>query len=145
MATTSLSRRDEEALVRTDEVRRWGTWLHLAVFANLLLPVLGTFAPIVLWLMKKEEAPGLQVHARNYIDGMLSYALYGVGLAVLGGVASIVPFLGGLVGLALLIPAGVLAFLGVASPVLAALKARKGEAMRYPLALPLLDSLAGEE
>lgn len=145
MASTSLSRRDEEALVRSEEVRRWGKWLHLSVFANLFLPVLGTIAPLVVWMMKKDEAPGLQVHARNYIDGMLSYAGYGVALAVVGGLASFIPLLGGLIAFVLGIPAALLVVLGIASPILAALKARKGEAMRYPLALPLLDSLASKD
>lgn len=138
MASTSLSRRDEQALVQSEEVRRWGMWLHLAAFANLLLPVLGAVAPILVWLTKKDQAPGLQVHARNNIDGMVSYAGYGLVLGALSFVLGPLSFV--------LLPAvAVLGILGVASPILAALKARKGEAMRYPLALPLLDALASKE
>lgn len=137
MASTSLNRRDEQALVKSEEVRRWGMWLHLSVFANLLLPVLGTIAPIAVWLMKKDEAPGLQVHARNNINGMISYAGYGLALTLL----SAIPFFGFLFWPAI----AVLGILGVASPMLAALKARKGEAMSYPLALPVLDLLGDKD
>lgn len=137
MASTSLSRRDEQNLVKSEEVRRWGMWLHLSVLANFVLPVLGAVAPIAVWLLKKDEAPGLQVHARNNINGMVSYLGYGAVLTVL----SAIPFLGALFWPAI----AVLGVLGVASPILAALKARKGEAMSYPLALPLLDLLGDKE
>lgn len=138
MAPNALSPRDEQSLVRTDEVRRWGTWLHLSAFATILLPGIGALAPVILWLVKKGEAPGLQVHARNYIDGIASYAGYGVALTVLSFLLGpfqfiLYPFL------------ALLAVLGVASPVLAALKARKGESRRYPLALPVLDTIANKK
>lgn len=138
MAPNALTPRNEQALVRSDEVRRWGTWLHLSAFTTILLPGIGALAPVLLWLAKKGEAPGLQVHARNYIDGVVSYAGYGLALAALGFVLGplqfiIYPFL------------ALLAVLGVAGPVLAALKANKGESQRYPLALPLLDTLAKKE
>lgn len=138
MAPNALSRRDEQSLVSSDEVRRWGTWLHLSALTSIILPGLGALAPVVLWLVKKNEAPGLQVHARNYIDGMVSYLGYGLALAALS------LFLGPLQFI--LYPfLAVLAVLGVGAPVLAALKARKGESGRYPLALPLLDTLANKE
>lgn len=138
MAPNALSPRDEQSLVRSDEVRRWGTWLHLSAFTTLLVPAIGALAPVILWLVKKGEAPGLQVHARNYIDGMVSYVGYGLALAALGFVLGplqfiVYPFL------------ALLAVLGVAGPVLAALKARKGESQRYPLALPLLDTIARKD
>lgn len=138
MASNALSPRDEQSLVRSDEVRRWGSWLHLSAFATILLPGIGALAPVILWLAKKNDAPGLQVHARNYIDGMVSYAGYGMALAALGF------FLGPLQFFIYPLVA-LLGILGVAGPILAALKAKKGESRRYPLALPLLETLARKD
>lgn len=138
MARNALSPRDEQSLVRSDEVRRWGTWLHLSALLSIPLPGLGFLAPVVLWLAKKNDAPGLQVHARNYIDGMASYLGYGLALGALSFVLGPFSFL-------VLPLIAVLGILGVGAPVLAALKARKGESQRYPLAFPLLDTLASKE
>lgn len=138
MASTSLRSQKESALVRSEEVRHMGMWLHLSAFANLLVPVLGAFVPVLFWMLKKDEAPGLQVHARNYLDGAISYWGYSLALAAAG-------FLLGPLSFVLWPASFLFAIAGLAAPAIAAYKAKQGEAWRYPLALPILKSMAGED
>lgn len=138
MASTSLRSQNESALVRSEQVRHMGMWLHLSAFANLIFPLIGSLVPLVFWMLKKDEAPGLQVHARNYLDGAISYWGYSLALAAAGFFLGPLSFV--------LWPASILfAFAGLLSPAIAAYKAKQGEAWRYPLSLPILKTMAGED
>jgi uncharacterized Tic20 family protein len=39
--------------------RTWAMFLHLSQLANLLLPLAGLVAPILIWQLKKDQLPAL--------------------------------------------------------------------------------------
>lgn len=116
----------DNAMVSNTQARQWGMWLHLSVLLTYIFPLVGVLAPLGIWWWKKDEVRGLGVHARNLINGTVSYWLYSL-------VATMLTWV--------LIGWPALAVLGIAwfvVPTVAALKARSGEAWRYPLALPIV-------
>ena len=49
---------------REMQTRQWAMFIHLSVLAGHLVPVAGLVLPIVLWQIKKNELPGVDVHGR---------------------------------------------------------------------------------
>jgi len=105
---------------------QWAMFLHLSLLAGLLVPVAGLVAPIVIWQIKKDELPILDVHGKNVVNWIISKLLYLVACFLLIFV---------LIGIPLLI---VLAVLSVVFPIIGAIKANKGEVWKYPLTITFL-------
>lgn len=103
--------------------REWSQWIHFSMLAGLLVPGAGLIAPIVLWQIKKDELPGVDVHGRIAVNWILSVLVYGVASAILILL---------LIGIPLLIA---LAVLSVVFPILGGIKAGKGEVWPYPLTI----------
>jgi uncharacterized Tic20 family protein len=108
------------------KTREWSQWIHFSMLAGLLVPGAGLIAPIVLWQIKKEELPGVDVHGRIAVNWILSVLIYGVASAILILV---------LIGIPLLIA---LAVLSIVFPILGGIKAGKGEVWPYPLSIRFL-------
>ncbi len=97
-----------------------------AVLAHVLTFVVGFVAPLVIFLIKKDESPYVRHHAAqalNFHLSVLIYALFSVVLVLL------------LIGLLMLL---VLAVGAVVFTIIAAINAANGEWYRYPLALPFV-------
>jgi uncharacterized Tic20 family protein len=108
----------------TPDVNKWAFFLHLSQLLGLVVPLLGWVAPVVLWQLKKDELPGLDVHGKIVSNWILSALIYGV-------VCGVLVFL--LIGIPLL---AVLGLLTVIFPIVGAIKANGGEAWKYPLSIP---------
>ena len=108
------------------QVRMWGMIMHLSQLANFLLPVAGIVAPIVIWQIKKNEMPELDIHGKIIVNWLLSSLIYGV-------LCFFLVF--ALIGLFLL-PA--LAVLGIVFPIIGGIKANSGEVWKYPLTIPFI-------
>jgi uncharacterized Tic20 family protein len=106
------------------ETRLWGMILHLSVLAGHLIPYAGLVAPIVIWQLKKNELPGVDVHGKNAVNWIISFVIYSAVCFVLFFVLIGIPML------------AVLGVLGIVFPVVAAIKANNGEYWKYPLAIP---------
>jgi hypothetical protein len=105
------------------DLRTWATLLHLSLLAGYtVVPLAGMIAPIIIWQIKKNELPEIDVHGRNVVNWIISSIIYGA----IGFVLTFV-IVGWLVFLALYI-------LGIVFPVIGALQANKGIAWKYPLA-----------
>jgi uncharacterized Tic20 family protein len=102
------------------EARQWSMLLHLSQLANVVAPPAGIVVPILIWQMKKDVLPRLDAHGKEAVNWIISSTIY----LVVGAVLSLV-----LVGIPLLLAAIVA---GIAFPIIAALKANKGELWRYP-------------
>jgi len=98
----------------------------LSVLAGLLVPLAGVVVPILIWQLKKAELPGLDVHGKNAVNWIISTVVYAVVCIVLTMV---------IIGFPLLIVLGVL---GVVFPIVAAIKANKGEVWQYPFSIRVL-------
>jgi uncharacterized Tic20 family protein len=123
LASEAPQARPEDLDRRT---RDWSQWIHFSLLAGLVVPGAGLIAPIVLWQIKKDELPGVDVHGRIAVNWILSVLIYGVASAIL-----ILLF----IGIPLLIA---LAVVCIVFPILGGIKAGKGEAWPYPLSIPFL-------
>ena len=112
------------------DARNWAVIAHVSAFVGLLTGVLGFMGPLVVYLIKKDDHPFIRDQSAEALNFNLSVLLY----AVILGIATFVLFFL-IIGI-FLIP--VLIALGIAWVVLiivAAVKASKGEAYRYPLTI----------
>jgi uncharacterized Tic20 family protein len=108
------------------QTREWAMLLHLSQLLGFLVPLGGLVAPILIWQLKKEELPGLDVHGKVVLNWVLSALLYFVGAALLTLIVIGVPLL-----LAV-------ALLSVVFPIIGGVKANNGELWRYPLSIAFL-------
>lgn len=104
--------------------RQWALILHLSAFAGyFLVPVAGLVAPILVWQLKKDQLPGLDIHGRNATNWIISSLIYAV-------ISGILTFL--IIGIPMLIA---LMACNIAFPIIAAVKANNGEVWKYPMAI----------
>ncbi len=103
-----------------------GTYLmlmHLSQFAGFIVPGLGFIAPIVMWLVNKEN-PVVDKHGKNIANFMISMIIYAI-------VSAILIFL--LIGIPMLIAIAIIEIIFI---IIATVKAANGEYWKYPLAIP---------
>ena len=93
-----------------------------------LVPVVGIFLPIVMWLTHKEISVNVDTHGRNLANFLLSYFIWFF-------VSSLLIFL--IIG-GFLLP--ILYVLSLVFTIIAAIKAYKGECWNYPLAIKFFKS-----
>lgn len=123
--------------------RQYAMLLHLSALAGFLTGGLGFIVgPLVLWLVKKDESAFVDRHGRAAVDFWISMAIYIVGAVVLFLVLAIATLgLGALLLLPFLVIGGLAALvLALVLPLLAGLKAQRGEEHRYPLSFRFLGS-----
>ena len=102
------------------QTRMWAMILHFSQFAGYLVPYAGLLAPILIWQLKKNELPGLDVHGKAVANWIISMVIYSAVCIVL------VFFL---IGIPLLI---LLGLVGIAYVIIGGIKASSGEVWTYP-------------
>ncbi|MBX3402821.1 MAG: DUF4870 domain-containing protein [Phycisphaeraceae bacterium] len=112
----------------TSDQRTYALIMHLSLIASHFLPLALVIAPLVMWLIKKDESAFLDDHGKEATNFQLSLLLY----ALLIGALSIISC--GIAAVAF-IPLYVLAIVGM---VLGAAAANRGEYFRYPACLRLI-------
>ena len=119
----------EEDARPTRSERRWGMACHLVALTGFLMqPVVASVvAPLVLWLIKKDDSPFIDDQGRESLNFQLSVFIYTV----------VAVFLIPLLGIGLLLLAGLVVF-DFVYVLIAAVKAGEGEAFRYPASLRLI-------
>ena len=60
------------------ELRLWATLLHLSLLAGLIIPFGGLVVPVVIYLVKKDDVPGLEPHWHVVVNWLLSAIIYAV-------------------------------------------------------------------
>lgn len=113
------------------EARRWITIVHLSALAVFVLPGLGQIlGPLIIWLVKKNDVPGLDAAGREVLNFQISWTLW-----------SALSWFFFAIGWCLIIPIAI-PFLLVAAWLLfaakGAIKASNGEAYRFPLTIRFL-------
>ncbi len=106
--------------VKSDD-RIWIIVCHLSLFIGV-----GLLLPLIVYLVKKADAPLVAEHAKEALNFHISLLIYWIVTALLCAV---------LVGF-LLIP--VVGIIMVVFPIIAAVKASNGEFYKYPLTLRLV-------
>jgi len=111
----------------TREDRNWGMLSHLlALIGFFVIPFGNVVAPLIVYLMKKDESPFVADQARESLNFQITLLIY----ALVSGVLVII-----LIGFLLL---GIIWVAGIVLTIIAAVKAANGESYRYPLTLRLI-------
>jgi len=103
--------------------RTWAMLCHLGAFAGFMVPVGHIIAPLVIWLIKKEESALVEDQGKESLNFQISMTIYGFVAAVLTLI---------IIGFFLAIG---LAIFDIVMVILAALKANRGERYRYPITI----------
>ncbi|MEH7075387.1 DUF4870 domain-containing protein [Neobacillus drentensis] len=90
---------------------------------SIFFPVL---APLIIWLIKKDESSFIDFHGREYFNFLISYSIY----FIIAGISTII-----LIGIVLLPVLGVMLFVFT---IIAAIKAYEGNQYRFPLIFRLI-------
>lgn len=106
---------DDPRQVPSDS-RGWAAAAHLIPFLGLSF-----IAPLIIWLIKRDEDAYVELHAREALNFQISILIY----FVVSGILIIV-----LIGILLLIVVGIFAFIVM---IIAGVKAATGSLYRYPL------------
>ena len=103
--------------------RVWGVFCHLGAFAGYLFPFGNIIAPLIVWLLNKDESPFVDNQGRESLNFQISITIYMVVAGLLCFIFIGIPILAGLVIFDLVVV------------IKAALKANQGEYYRYPLTI----------
>lgn len=114
----------------------WAMLCHLAALAGITqIPFANILAPLVIWLLKKDQYPLVNDQGKESLNFQISLTIYAYGLAILAVLAVI-----SIVGIFLVLPVLIL----IASVwwiaeliliIMAAIKANEGVAYRYPITI----------
>ncbi len=99
----------------------WAMLAHLSALLMLVIPLGHVVAPFIIWRIYRETSPFIADQAKESLNAQISYSLYGLAAGVLVLLLIGLPLL-------LLIWAG-----NIILVIIAAFKASKGVAFRYPL------------
>ena len=115
------------------QARTWNMLCHLSALAGFIIPFGNMLGPLLVWQIKKNEIPSVNVHGKAALNFQITVTLAAfIGVVV----AVILSFF--CVGF-LLIPLVVLIGLaGLVFAIIAGLKANNGEDYKYPYSLNLV-------
>ena len=107
--------------------RMWAMFCHLSGLAGFVFPFGNIIAPLVIWLVKKEEYPMVNEHGKEALNFQISMTIY-----ILASIILIIL----VIGIALLI---ILSLFSLIVIIIASIKANEGEKYRYPITIRFLD------
>ncbi len=105
------------------DARKWAMFTHLSAYSGFIVPFGGLIAPLVIWLLKKDEFHLVDINGREALNFRISMYIYTL-------ISVILIFV--LVGFVLL---AVLFLIDLIIPLVAGLKANDGEKYRYPITI----------
>ncbi|MFQ6115959.1 MAG: DUF4870 domain-containing protein [bacterium] len=111
------------AKMNESQERTWATLCHLGALAGFIIPFGNIIAPLVIWLVKKDESPFVDDQGKESLNFQISMTIYFL-------VAVLLVLI--LIGIPLLIVLGIFEIVMV---VIAAVKASNGEKYRYPVTI----------
>lgn len=107
--------------------RMWAMFCHLSALAGFVIPFGNIIAPLVIWMIKKEEYGMVNEHGKEALNFQISMTIYLIASAILIIVV---------IGIVLLIILPIFALIVI---IIAAIKANEGESYRYPFTIRFLD------
>jgi uncharacterized protein len=109
------------------EETNWAVFCHLAAFAFFVVPPFGhVLGPLVIWLVKKDTLPFVDLHGKDAVNFQISMTIYAIVSMFLVIVLIGIPLLA-----AVLVADFVLA-------VIAAMAASRGEKYKYPFTITFI-------
>ena len=107
----------------TFDVNNWAMFIHLSQFCGYVIPLAGFVVPIVLWQIKKDEDPAIDLHGKIVANWMITELIMAVVFAFLCAF---------MIGIPLVMALTVAA---IALPIIGGIRANNGEAWPYPLSI----------
>lgn len=113
------------------EARTWAMIIYLSCFTGLIIPFGSIIAPLIIWLLKKEEHPFIDQQGKEVLNFNLSLVLIFLGLFVLNFVLVLTVILAPLAILIMLafLLIGVYALIVI---IIGAIKVKDGFSYRIP-------------
>ena len=111
---------EEDKKKEDQTARNLAMFCHLGTFAGIIVPLANFLAPLVIWLLKKDEYPLVDDQGKESVNFQLSLLLYSIGGFLLSFI---------FIGILFLI---VLALFALIQVIKASISANKGEKYRYP-------------
>lgn len=106
------------------ETNTWATFTHLSALSGFIgVPFGHIVGPLVMWLIKRDDNPTLDAHGKEALNFNISMVIYAIVSVILMLV---------LIGFVLIFAVALIALI---LPIIAAIKANKGELYRYPLTI----------
>ena len=109
--------------IQNKEERTWAMLCHLSVFSVFLTGIGYILAPLVIWLIKKDQYPLVDDQGKESVNFQISMTIYTIIL---------LPLVFLLVGIPLL---GALLLFDIVEVIIAAINANDGKMFRYPLCI----------
>jgi uncharacterized Tic20 family protein len=100
---------------------------HLSAFVGVVIPLGNIIAPLVIWLVKRDQSPFVADHAREALNFNIT-----VGIAAIVCTVLVIVLIGFVLWVAL-------AIYWLVMTIVAAIKANEGVTYRYPLTLRLVN------
>ena len=104
----------------------WAMFIHFSILAGFVIPYVGWVVPIVLWQMKKNDMPAVDVHGKIVVNWIISALIYSAVCFVL---TFIIIGIFGFMALAIMT---------LIYAIVGGIKANNGEVWPYPLSLKLI-------
>lgn len=112
--------------LQTPDQKQMGMFLHLSQLINVIIPLGGVIAPIILWQTQKDKMPALDAHGKMVANWLISSLIYFA-------VSFVLTFV--LIGILGFIALGLMS---VIFPIIGGIKANNGELWEYPLTIKFL-------
>ena len=106
--------------------RTWAMLCHFSAFTGLIFPFGNFLAPLIIWLIKKEELPLVEDQGREVLNFQISMTIY----FLISGILCII-----LIGIPIVIGLVIFCFI---ITIIAAISANDGQSYRYPINLRLI-------
>ena len=106
--------------------RTWAMLSHFSALCMFIFPFGNILAPLIIWLIKKEEMSFVEDQAKEVLNFQISMTIY----LLISGILCFI-----LIGIPFVIGLGIL---NVIITIIAGIKANDGESYRYPINLRLI-------
>ncbi len=112
---------------QSSDERMWAMFCHLSALSGFIIPFGNVIAPLIIWILKKEEYPLVDDQGKEAINFQISMTIYIIASVILIIIV---------IGIPLLILLGLFELIVI---VIASIKANEGTRYRYPLTIRFLD------
>jgi len=116
----------EPGVSPTQDDRTWGMLAHLSAFVGVLIPIGSVIAPLVIWLVKKDQSLFVAENAKEALNFNITVAI-----AIVASWALALIFIG-------ILMFGVVVLYWLVMTILASIKANEGNVYRYGISLRLV-------
>ena len=124
---TDQPEQSTEVKVNNKDEKMWAMLCHLSALAGFIIPFGNIIAPLIIWILKKEEFPLVDDQGKEALNFQISMTIYFIVGAILILVA---------IGIVILPILGIFALIMI---VIASIKANDGEKYRYPFTIRLVN------